>query len=133
MPCIDTSHETSMTARTRLAIADLTYPADAGSDREVTSRSHTPPAEESTLEAAITDLSEDRKTKLLLDIVRNIEDAEAFASTRLLTPISTGGTAKRKVFEKCTTCGLEYAVAKNPDDACKYHSVRLLPDERTVQ
>lgn len=79
-----------------------------------------PPLEETSLEATINDLSVESRTSLLQDIGRQVKDAEALASSRLLAPID-GSTGKRKAFETCKHCKQEHAVTENHIKACRYH------------
>lgn len=82
--------------------------------------SPSPAPEETSLDAAINDLSNESRTSLLQDICREIKGAEALTSSRLLAPIE-GSTAKRKAYETCKHCRQEYAVIQNHNKACRYH------------
>ena len=67
------------------------------------------------------DLSVSSRTSLLQDVCRQVKDAEALASTRLLAPID-GNSAKQKAYQTCKHCRQEYAVVENHTKACRYHA-----------
>lgn len=64
---------------------------------------------------------------LLLEIVNTIPAAQSLAEQRLLLPLSepTNGSAasslKRKAYESCKNCKVEFSVVDNHKSSCVYH------------
>jgi hypothetical protein len=72
---------------------------------------------------AIHTATADRRYTLLLEIVTALPAAKKLAEERLLLSISGSSqpSLKRKAYETCENCEVEYAVESNYKGACVYH------------
>lgn len=98
--------------------------ADDSSDAGTLSRSPEPVA--SSLNAAIKDAPVSQLREVLTYICDHNDFARKYADSCLLTPISGNGEAadngrKRKRFEKCKNCSMEFSVLANEKGDCVFH------------
>jgi hypothetical protein len=97
----------------------------------VTSGSPTPEPVTSSLDDAIRTAPVKQIHSLLILICQKHESARKLASSRLLAPMESSTGRKRKAFEKCKHCGVDYSVLSNEKGDCMYHPGKLGPPRAT--
>ena len=91
----------------------------------ITSGSPSPDSTETTLDQAILAGSQELVQRLLVDICARVPDAKAIAIATLLAPLpSVPSSCKRKFFEVCRNCKVEYNVTSNDKGDCVFHKGR---------